>query len=75
MGECWGVGIVIFMILGNICIWFCFFCVVKIGCLLEYDEDELCWVVEVIDLMQVKYVVIIFVNCDECKDWGVEVWY
>lgn len=75
MGECWGVGIVIFMIFGNICICFCFFCVVKIGCLFEYDEDEFRRVVEVIKLMEVKYVVIILVNCDELKDRGVEIWY
>lgn len=72
--ECWVVCcMVIFMILGEVCICVCCFCVVKIGLLIELDLEESECVVDFVQLMNLKYVVIIVVVCDDLKDGGVSV--
>lgn len=73
--ECWGVCcIVIFMILGVVCIRVCCFCVVKIGLFNEFDLNEFECVVELVELMNLKYVVIIVVVCDDLRDVGLNVY-
>lgn len=46
--ECFNYGIVIFMIMGVICICCCLFCDVVYGKLFLFDLDELCKVVEMV---------------------------
>jgi lipoyl synthase len=71
MGECWNLGTATFMILGDICTRSCGFCAVKTG-RPDYglDWDEPRRVVEAIELMKIRYVVITSVNRDERQDGG-----
>lgn len=72
IGECWLCGMVMFMLMGYICICVCCFCVVDIGNLMgKLDFDELCSVVDLVWLMDLKYVVLILVDCDDLFDGGV----
>lgn len=69
--ECFNYGIVIFMIFGDICICCCFFCDVVYGKLLFLSVEELEKLVKIIVEMNLCYVVIIFVDCDDFCDGGV----
>jgi lipoic acid synthetase len=71
MGECWNLGTATFMILGDICTRSCGFCAVKTGRPnygLDWDEPRR--VVEAVELMKIRHVVITSVNRDERKDGG-----
>jgi lipoic acid synthetase len=71
LGECWNLGTATFMILGDICTRSCGFCAVKTGRPapgLDWDEPKR--VVEAVELMKIKHVVITSVNRDERKDGG-----
>lgn len=70
--ECFNYGIVIFMILGDICICCCLFCDVVYGKLLLLSVEELFKLVIIIKEMVLKYVVIILVDCDDLCDGGVQ---
>ncbi len=71
MGECWNSGTATFMILGDTCTRSCGFCAVKTG-RPEYglDWDEPRRVVEAVERMGIRHVVITSVNRDERKDGG-----
>lgn len=70
--ECFNHGIVMFMIFGVICICCCLFCDVVYGCLVVFDVNELVKLVQIIVDMVLCYVVIIFVDCDDLCDGGVQ---
>lgn len=69
--ECFNYGIVIFMILGDICIWCCLFCDVVYGKLLLFSVEEFEKLVIIIVEMKFCYVVIMLVDCDDLRDGGV----
>ncbi len=73
-GECWSAGTATIMILGNICTRSCGFCSVKTGRPTEYDRLEPERVVEMVQWMKLRYVVITSVDRDDLKDGGSEVW-
>lgn len=55
--------------------WVCSFCVVGCGKLELLFDDEFEWLVFVVERFGLKYVVIIFVFCDDLLDGGVEYFY
>ena len=74
MGECWGAGTAIFMILGNICTRSCAFCAVATGRPKEVELDEPKRVANSVKLMGVKHCVITSVDRDDLKDGGSIIW-
>ena len=74
MGECWGAGTAIFMILGNICTRSCGFCNVLTGKPLGADPFEPLRVAKSVKLMKVKHCVITSVDRDDLKDGGSDIW-
>lgn len=71
IGECFGKGIVMFMIMGDKCMCCCLFCDVGYGCFDLFDVDELKNFVCMIVVFKFKYVVIMSVDCDDLCDGGV----
>lgn len=70
MGECWNHRTATFMILGDTCTRSCGFCNVKVGMPNELDLDEPRRVVETVEVLKLRHVVITSVNRDELKDGG-----
>jgi lipoyl synthase len=70
IGECWGLGMATFMILGEVCTRACKFCAVKTGLPPEYDLDEPRRVAEAIRKLNLRYAVITSVDRDDLKDGG-----
>lgn len=72
IGECFNVGIVIFLIMGLVCICVCFYCDINFEKKFQFlDVNELKQLVEVVKRLRFNYVVIIFVNRDDLIDGGV----
>ncbi len=70
LGECWNNRTATFMILGDTCTRSCGFCNVKLGMPNELDLDEPRRVVESVEELNLRHVVITSVNRDELKDGG-----
>lgn len=51
--------------------WWCDFCQIDMGKLVDYDIDELCCVVESVLCMNLCYVIVMSVVCDDFFDIGV----
>jgi len=69
-GECYSKGTATFLILGDVCTRNCTFCAVKKGAPLPVDEDEPSHLVEAVERMGLKYVVITSVTRDDLPDGG-----
>jgi lipoic acid synthetase len=74
MGECWGEGTAMFMILGNICTRSCGFCAVKTGRPNAVDLMEPARVADSVKLMKVKHAVLTSVDRDDLADGGADIW-
>lgn len=74
MGECWGAGTAIFMILGNVCTRSCGFCNVATGRPEAVDPFEPLRVAKSVKLMGVRHCVITSVDRDDLKDGGATIW-
>ncbi|MGE5497830.1 MAG: lipoyl synthase [Syntrophothermus sp.] len=70
MGECWNSRTATFMILGDTCTRSCGFCNIKVGTPNKLDLEEPIRVVEAVEKLQLRHVVITSVNRDELKDGG-----
>lgn len=70
--ECFSYGMVMFMILGEVCICCCLFCDVVYGWFKLLDVNELVSLVQIVVDMGLKYVVVISVDCDDLCDGGVQ---
>ncbi len=73
-GECWGAGTATFMICGNICTRNCRFCNVPTGKPLPLDEKEIDDIVESVESLNLKHVVITSVDRDDLQDYGANHW-
>lgn len=69
-GECWSRGTATFMLLGKVCTRACGFCAVATGKPPSFDENEPQRLVDAIETLQLKYVVLTSVNRDDLKDGG-----
>lgn len=72
--ECWEHGTATFMIGGNICTRNCRFCNVATGKPLPLDEKELDDIVESVQQLKLKHVVITSVDRDDLPDCGAAHW-
>lgn len=73
-GECWGAGTATFMIGGNICTRNCRFCNVATGRPAPLDEKEITGIVESVQSLGLKHVVITSVDRDDLSDLGAGHW-
>ncbi len=69
-GECWGRGTATVLILGNICTRNCGFCSVATGRPQPPDPTEPARLAEMVQRMDIKYLVITSVNRDDLPDGG-----
>jgi len=70
MGECWNNNHATFLIMGNICSRNCLFCSVPNGICTPLDDNEADKLLEMVELMQLKYAVITSVTRDDLQDGG-----
>lgn len=68
--ECWSKGLLTFMILGTTCTRRCQFCSVKFGKPLPPDPKDLDHILNAIDKVDLKFVVLTSPNRDDLKDGG-----
>lgn len=68
--ECWSKGLLTFMILGTTCTRRCQFCSVKFGKPLPPDPTDLDHILNAIDKVDLKFVVLTSPNRDDLKDGG-----
>jgi len=68
--ECWGGGTATIMVMGEICTRGCRFCAVTTGKPLPLDPDEPRKTAEMVELMELTYVVLTSVDRDELPDQG-----
>lgn len=73
-GECWGNGTATFMIGGNICTRNCKFCNVPTGRPLPLDVKEIDEIVDSVQQLKLKHVVITSVDRDDLPDLGASHW-
>lgn len=73
-GECWGRGTATFMIGGNVCTRSCKFCNVAGGKPSPLQESELHNIIESINNLGLKHVVITSVDRDDLPDYGAGHW-
>jgi lipoic acid synthetase len=69
-GECWSHGTATFMLLGDTCTRACGFCAVKTGRPSAIDSNEPQRVVQAVQGMDLRYVVLTSVNRDDLSDGG-----
>lgn len=72
--ECWSAGTATFMIGGDICTRGCRFCNVKTGRPLPLDDKEISDIVDSINKLNLKHVVITSVDRDDLLDLGAGHW-
>jgi lipoic acid synthetase len=70
IGECWHNYHATFLILGDICSRNCSFCSVKSGKPTPVNSQEAEWILEMTEIMELKYVVITSVTRDDLPDGG-----
>jgi lipoic acid synthetase len=70
IGECFSRGTAAFLILGNICTRNCTFCAVQKGIPTPVDENEPQHLLEAVEKLRIKYVVITSVTRDDLPDGG-----
>ncbi|MFQ5355645.1 MAG: lipoyl synthase [Mariprofundaceae bacterium] len=70
IGECWMHGSATFMILGRVCTRTCAFCNVETGRPDPVDADEPAHIVEAVETLGLKHVVITSVDRDDLPDGG-----
>jgi lipoic acid synthetase len=70
IGECWNEGHATFLVMGNTCTRNCLFCSVKSGAPLPLDESEPRRILEMLEIMNLKYIVITSVTRDDLPDGG-----
>ena len=70
IGECFSRGTATFLILGNTCTRNCTFCAVQKGIPAPVDENEPLHLLEAIEKLRIKYVVITSVTRDDLPDGG-----
>src|SRR4030042_3076481 len=70
IGECFSRGTATFLILGNICTRNCAFCAVQKGIPTPVDENEPQHLLEAVEKLRIKYVVITSVTRDDLPDGG-----
>lgn len=68
--ECFSEGTATFMILGNICTRNCTFCAVKHGNPKAHDPQEADHIVQAVDRLDLRYVVVTSVTRDDLSDGG-----
>jgi len=68
--ECWSKGLLTFMILGTTCTRRCQFCSVKFGKPLPPDPKDLEHILNAIDKVNLRFVVLTSPNRDDLKDGG-----
>ncbi len=73
-GECWGNGTATFMIGGNVCTRSCKFCNVATGRPLPLDKKEIEDIVESVNSLKLKHIVITSVDRDDLPDLGAQHW-
>lgn len=73
-GECWGNGTATFMIGGNVCTRSCKFCNVATGKPAALNTKEIDDIVESINELKLKHIVITSVDRDDLPDLGVSHW-
>ena len=72
IGECYSVGNVSFLILGNICTRDCLFCAIQNGKPEKINSDEPKAIAKAVRKLNLKYVVITSVTRDDISDGGSE---
>ena len=72
IGECWNEGHATFLVMGNTCTRNCRFCSVSSGSPLPLDELEPKRILEMLEIMNLKYIVITSVTRDDLPDGGSE---
>ena len=75
IAECFGSGIAVFLILGNICTRNCRYCNVAHGTPRPINDDEPRDIAQSIKTLGLKYVVITSVTRDDLNDGGANVFY
>ncbi len=70
MGECWNNNNATFLIMGNICSRNCLFCSVPNGECTPLDKDEPSKLLEMVEIMKLRYAVITSVTRDDLPDGG-----
>jgi lipoic acid synthetase len=70
MAECFNSGTATFLILGNICTRNCLYCNVQHGAPMPVSEKEVDQLVEAVQQMKLKYIVITSVTRDDLPDGG-----
>lgn len=70
IGECWNEGHATFLVMGDTCTRNCRFCSVKHGSPQPLDESEPHKLLEMLELMHLKYIVITSVTRDDLADGG-----
>lgn len=70
LGQCWQNGCATFMILGDVCTRACRFCAVRSGDPKKVDEEEPKRIAQVIQRLDLQYVVITSVTRDDLADGG-----
>jgi len=73
IGECWGRGIAVMLLLGDTCTRSCGFCNIKTGRPGPVDEDEPIRVAEAVRQMQLRHAVLTSVDRDDLPDGGAEI--
>lgn len=73
-GECWGNGTATFMIGGNVCTRSCKFCNVATGKPAALNTKEIDDIVESINELKLKHIVITSVDRDDLPDFGASHW-
>ncbi len=70
IGECWNGGTATMMLMGETCTRGCRFCAVNTGKPIGLDPNEPAHVANMVDLMELDYVVLTSVNRDDLDDGG-----
>jgi len=70
IGECFGRNTATFLILGNVCTRNCTFCAIKKGHPFPLDEDEPQHLLEAVERLGLRYVIITSVTRDDLADGG-----
>ncbi len=70
LGECWNSGTATFLILGDVCTRNCGFCAISHGKPAPPDPDEPRRILEAVEQLELKYVVITSVTRDDLPDGG-----
>ena len=75
IGECFSKKVATFLIMGKVCTRTCAFCAVKNDIPEKIDSDEPKRIIEAVNRLGLKYVVLTSVTRDDLQDGGAQVFY